>query len=70
MLVKDSLKQKNIVLKENSIIVPQTIKILIRVTSKHKKSKVKELIGILREYKNKYSSLSLQQKSKEWQTFD
>ena len=60
------MRREHITLIKDSIIVPQTIKILIRVTTKHEQSKVKELIGMLKEYKNTYSSLDLQQKSREW----
>ena len=49
---------------ENSILVPSTIKVFIKISTHHKQSKIKEIIGILKG--TNYSSLELQEKSKEW----
>jgi len=52
----------------NTIIVPESAKILIRVSTfeKFRKSRVSELIGLLRDYRDKYTSLELQEESKNW----
>ena len=54
-------------LNENSIVVPQCIKILVRMPAKESVgSEVGKLKGMLKEYKSQYSSVELQKKSKEW----
>jgi len=58
------MNQKYLNIGENSIMVPSTIKIFIKISAKHKQSRIKEIIGILKGAK--YSSLELQGKSKEW----
>ncbi|PKP59018.1 MAG: hypothetical protein CVT89_01760 [Candidatus Altiarchaeales archaeon HGW-Altiarchaeales-2] len=51
----------------DSVIVPQSIKILVKVSSGESvESKVKEIRGMLKEYKSEYSSVELQRKSGEW----
>ena len=52
----------------NTIIAPESAKILIRVSTfeKFRKSRVSELIGLLRDYRDKYTSLELQEESKNW----
>ena len=57
------MNQKYLNIGENSIMVPSTIKIFIKISAKHKQSRIKEIIGILKGAK--YSSLELQGKSKE-----
>jgi len=43
---------------------PSTIKVFIKISTPHQQSKIKEIIGILKG--TGYSSLELQEKSKEW----
>ena len=50
---------------ENSIIVPQSVKVFIRM-GKKKGNKVNELIGILKEYREKYTSIDLQKEARKW----
>ena len=56
-------------LPESSIIVAGNIKIFLRLGDKKKKikkSRIKELEGMIKEYKNKYTSVELQRKGVEW----
>jgi len=51
----------------NSIVVPQYLKILVRMPAKESAgSEVGKLKGMLKEYKSQCSSAELQKKSKEW----
>ena len=57
-------------LNEDAIVVPQGIKILVKMHPKKSSgsgvSKVSKLKGMLKEYKSQYSSIELQKKSKDW----
>jgi len=58
------MNQKYLNMGDNSIMVPSTIKIFIKISTEHKQSRIKEIVGILKGAN--YSSLELQEKSKEW----
>jgi len=45
-------------------MVPSTIKIFIKISTEHKQSRIKEIVGILKG--TDFSSLELQEKSKKW----
>jgi hypothetical protein len=48
------------------IIVPQSVRVLIKMGTKSKKSKVETLAGMLKEYKNEYTSVELQKEAMKW----
>ena len=50
---------------ENSIIVPQSVKVFIKM-GKKKGNKANELVGILKEYREKYTSVELQKEAMKW----
>jgi len=60
---------KSIFMADGSIIVTGNVKIFLRFGNKRKKvkkSRIKELEGILGDYKDKYTSVELQRKGVEW----
>ncbi len=63
------MKHEYFEIKDNeTIIVPSTLKVFVRVSPviKKQKNRVSELVGMLEEYKKRYTSLSLQKKSRKW----
>lgn len=50
---------------KNSIIVGEETKIFVMI-GKKKKRKISDIIGLLKDYRKKYSSVELQHKSKDW----
>jgi len=50
----------------NYILVSPNIGVIIVMRKRKGKSRIKELVGMIREYRNKYSSIELQRKSKEF----
>lgn len=61
------IKEKELKLPENHIIISaKNLRIFLKLSrTKPKKSRVHELIGILSEYKDKFSSVELQHKAKD-----
>ncbi|MGC1121796.1 MAG: hypothetical protein WBA22_11950 [Candidatus Methanofastidiosia archaeon] len=51
---------------DNTIIVPPSVRVLIKMGTKSKKSKVETLVGMLKEYKDKYTSVELQKEAMKW----
>ncbi|MBU7026245.1 MAG: hypothetical protein HXS48_04830 [Theionarchaea archaeon] len=51
---------------DNTIIVPQSVRVLVKLGKKRKESRVEELVGMLKEYKDKYTSVELQEEAKNW----
>ena len=51
---------------ENTIIVPPSVRVLIKMGNKSKESKIESLVGMLREYKDKYTSVELQEEAMKW----
>jgi hypothetical protein len=53
---------------DNTIIIigPQSVRVLIKMGTKSKKSKVETLAGMLKEYKNEYTSVELQKEAMKW----
>jgi len=52
---------------ENSIIVPQSVKVFIKM-GKKKENRANELVGILKKYREKYTSIDLQKEAMKWWT--
>ena len=50
---------------ENSIVVPESVKVFIKV-GKKKGNKSHDLAGILKEYGKKYTSVELQKEAMKW----
>ena len=50
----------------NTIIVPPSVRVLIKMGNKSKESKVEALVGMLREYKDTYTSVELQGEAMKW----
>lgn len=48
------------------IIVPQSVRVLIKMGTKSEKSKVETLVGMLKEYKDEYTSVELQKEAMKW----
>ncbi|MGC1119741.1 MAG: hypothetical protein WBA22_01505 [Candidatus Methanofastidiosia archaeon] len=46
---------------DNTIIVPPSVRVLIKMGTKNKKSKVETLVGMLKEYKDEYTPIELQE---------
>lgn len=53
-------------LPKQSIIVNQDISIFVRLSAGKKRSDIGKISGLLKKYKDKYTSVELQHKSKEW----
>jgi hypothetical protein len=51
---------------ENTILVPPSVRVLIKMGNKSKESKVDVLVGMLREYKDMYNSVELQEEAMKW----
>ncbi|MGD2246784.1 MAG: hypothetical protein PVF58_00135 [Candidatus Methanofastidiosia archaeon] len=54
---------------DNIIIVPPSVRVLVKMgnkSKKNKKSKVKTLVGMLKDYKDKYTSVELQKEAMKW----
>ena len=50
---------------EKSIVVPQSVKVFIKMGGK-KGNKIDKLVGILKEYREKYTSVELQKEAMKW----
>ncbi len=50
---------------DNTIIVPQSVRVLVKLGAKRKR-KVEELVGMLEEYRDKYTSVELQKEAMNW----
>ena len=51
---------------DNTIVVPQSVRVLVKMGDKPKEKGVEALVGILREYKDKYTSVELQEEAMKW----
>ncbi len=51
---------------KQSIIVDQDISVFVRLAASKKRADIKKISGLLKKYKEKYTSVELQHKSKEW----
>lgn len=53
---------------DNTIIVPQSVRVLVKLGDKRKRKKrrVEELVGMLEDYKDKYTSVELQKEAMNW----
>jgi len=58
--------KKKALVGEDFIMLPPNIGVITIMRKRKGKSKVKELVGMIREHKDKYSSVELQHKSKEF----
>jgi len=54
---------------DNTIIVPQSVRVLVKMGNKRKGSGVDALVGMLKEYKDKYTSVELQKEAMKWWKF-
>lgn len=50
---------------ENVIIIPPSVRVFVKLNGK-KESKIKNLIGVLRDYREKYTSVELQKEAMKW----
>lgn len=53
-------------LPKQSIIVSGEIRVFARMAKEEKKTDINRIVGLLKEYRNKYSSVRLQHKAKDW----
>ena len=51
---------------DNTIVVPQSVRVLVRMGTKRKEKGVEALVGMLGEYKDKYTSIELQEEAMKW----
>ena len=53
---------------DDTIIVPQSVRVLVKLGDKRKRKKrrVEELVGMLEDYKDKYTSVELQKEAMNW----
>lgn len=51
---------------DNTIVVPQSVRVLVKMGNKRKGKRVETLVGMLKEYKNKYTSVELQEEAMKW----
>ncbi|MBU7011756.1 MAG: hypothetical protein HXS46_13795 [Theionarchaea archaeon] len=51
---------------DNTIVVPQSVRVLVKMGNKRKGKGVEALVGMLKEYKNKYTSVELQEEAMKW----
>ena len=51
---------------DNTIVVPQSVRVLVKMGNKPKEKGVEALVGMLREYKDKYTSVELQEEAMKW----
>ena len=51
---------------DNTIVVPQSVRVLVRMGDKRKEKGVEALVGMLKEYKDKYTSIELQEEAMKW----
>jgi len=63
---KVKIQPRRIHVMDNTIIVPQSVRVLVKLGKKRKESRVEELVGMLKEYKDKYTSVELQEEAKNW----
>jgi hypothetical protein len=63
---KLEIESRHINTMDSTIIVPPSVRVLIKMGVKSKKSKVETLIGMLKEYKDKYTSVELQKEAMNW----
>jgi hypothetical protein len=66
MNAKLKIESGHIHIMENTIIVPPSVRVLIKMGNKSKESKVEALVGMLKEYKDKYTSVELQEEAMKW----
>jgi len=52
---------------EDSLVIPPSVKVFVRL-GKHKGSRAGELVSMLRDYKDDYTSLELQEEAMKWRT--
>lgn len=60
------IQPRHIHVMDNTIIVPQSVRVLVKLGKKRKESRVEELVGMLKEYKDKYTSVKLQEEAMKW----
>lgn len=51
---------------ENTIIVSQSVRVLVKMGNKRKESRVEALVGMLKKYKDRYTSVELQKEAMKW----
>ena len=51
---------------DNTIVVPQSVRVLVKMGDKPKEKGVEALVGMLKEYKDKYTSVELQEEAMKW----
>lgn len=51
---------------DNTIIVPQSVRVLVKLGDKRKRRRVEELVGMLKDYKDTYTSVELQKEAMNW----
>jgi len=50
---------------DDSIVIPQSIRVFIRL-GKRKGNRARELVGMLKEYREQYTSVELQREAMKW----
>jgi hypothetical protein len=63
---KLEIESRHINTMDNTIIVPPSVRVLIKMGTKSKKGKVETLVGMLKEYKDEYTSVELQKETTNW----
>ena len=51
---------------DNTIVIPQSVRVLVKMGNKPKEKGVEALVGMLKEYKDKYISVELQEEAMKW----
>jgi hypothetical protein len=59
-------ESRHITTMDNTIIVPPSVRVLVKMGNKSKESKVEALVGMLKEYKDEYTSVELQKEAMNW----
>ena len=60
------IEPKHIHNMDNTIVVPQSVRVLVKMGNKPKEKGVEALVGMLKEYKDKYTSVELQEEAMKW----
>lgn len=51
---------------DNIIVVPQSVRVLVKMGNKRKERGFEALVGMLKEYRDKYTSVELQEEAMKW----
>ena len=65
-IAKVKIYLKSIPDMDTTIIVPQSVRVLVKLGDKRKRRKVEELVGMLKDYKDTFTSVELQKEAMNW----